>query len=86
MKLQKLTFSNSIRTLLLTVPVISSTAFAACSDLSDTAATHSTLNFQSSAVRTRHADDYVTVGPRYYYSKDQTFERPWPFGPEYNPQ
>jgi hypothetical protein len=86
MKLEKSTFGDSIRRLVLTVPVIASTAFAACSNLSDSAATHSTVNFQGSAVRPDHADDFVTIGPRYYYSKDKTFERPWPFGPEYNPQ
>jgi hypothetical protein len=28
----------------------------------------------------------VNVGPRTYNSKDLSFDRRWPFGPEFNPQ
>ena len=78
--------TNSIRRLLLTVPVICSMAFAACSDVGGTAGTHATVNLQSAAVGKHQTGDNVTIGPRTYNSETQSFDRPWPFGPESNPQ
>jgi hypothetical protein len=84
MKTQKST--NSIRGLLLIVPVIGSMAFAACSDLAGTAGTRATVSFQSAAVGERQTRDNITIGPATYNSESRSFERPWPFGPESNPQ
>jgi hypothetical protein len=86
MKTQKSKRAHSIRRLLLMVPAIYSMAFAACSDFAGTARTHATVNLRSAAVGTHQADDNVTIGPRTYNSKNQSFDRPWPFGPEFNPQ
>jgi hypothetical protein len=84
MKTQRST--NSIRRLLLTAPVICSLAFAACSDIGGAAGTHATVNFQSAAVGTPQTGDNVTIGPSNYNSETRSFDRPWPFGPESNPQ
>jgi hypothetical protein len=86
MKIQKSILNNSIRPLLLSVPVMLTTAFAACSNLAGTAGNHPTVNFQSPAVGRHQTGDYLTIGPRSYNAKDQSFDRPWPFGPEFNPQ
>jgi hypothetical protein len=86
MKTQKLIHANSIRRLPFMVPVICSLAFAACSDVAGTAGTHATVNLQSAAVGERQTGDNVTIGPRTYNSETRSFERPWPFGPESNPQ
>jgi hypothetical protein len=61
-------------------------AFAACSDVAGTAGTHATVNLQTAAVGGPQTGDNVTIGPRTYNSEDRDFDRPWPFGPESNPQ
>jgi hypothetical protein len=86
MKTQNLIHTNSIRGLILMVSVICSTAFAACSDAAGTAGTHATVNLQSATVGLRQTGDNVTIGPKTYNSESRSFERPWPFGPESNPQ
>jgi hypothetical protein len=77
---------NSVRRLLLMVPVICSMAFAACSDVVGTAGTHAIVSFQSAAVGKPQTGDNAAIGARTYNSEAQGFERPWPFGPESNPQ
>jgi hypothetical protein len=86
MKTQELIYSHAIRRLLLIVPVICTMAFAACSDVAGTAGTHATVNLQTAAVGERQTGDNVTIGPRTYNSEARDFDRPWPFGPESNPQ
>jgi hypothetical protein len=86
MKTQKSIHTNSIRRLPFMVPVICSLAFAACSDVAGTAGTHATVSLQSAAVGERQTSDNVTIGQRTYNSETRSFERPWPFGPEFNPQ
>jgi hypothetical protein len=86
MKTQKSIHSHSIRRLLLMVPVICSIAFAACSDVAFGAGTHPAVNLQSAAVGESQTSDNVTIGPRTYNSDTRDFDRPWPFGPESNPQ
>ena len=86
MKTQKSIHTNPIRRLLLIVPAICSMAFAACSYLSGTAGTRPTVNFQSAAVGERRTGDNVTIGPRTYNSETRSFDSPWPFGPQSNPQ
>ena len=70
----------------LIVPVTCSMAFAACSDLASEAGTHPTVNLQSARVGEPQTGDDVTIGPATYNSESQSFERPWPFGPEFDPQ
>jgi hypothetical protein len=74
-------------------------AFAASADAGGTARRHATVNFQSASAR-KHATvnwqsaamgrpqtgDNVTIGSSNYNSEDRSFDRPWPFGPEANPQ
>jgi hypothetical protein len=86
MKNQKSMNANLIPRLFLTVPIICSTAFAACSDVAGTAATHSVVNLQSAVVGERQAADNVTIGSRTYNSETRSFDRPWPFGPESSAQ
>jgi hypothetical protein len=87
MKIQQSIHPNSSRRLLLLVPVICSMAFAACSDLAGTAGTHAIVNYQNAAVGGGpQTGDNVTIGPRTYNLEAQSFERPWPFGPAFNPQ
>jgi hypothetical protein len=86
MKTQTSIHSNFICRLLLMVPVICSMAFAACSEVAGTAGTHLTVNLQSALVGKPQTGDNVTIGPETYNSKDHGFDRPWPFGPEFNPQ
>ena len=86
MKTQKLIHTNSIRRLLLMVPVICSMAFAACSDVAGPAGTHTTVNLQTAVVGEPRTGDNVTIGPRTYNSETRSFDSPWPFGPESNPQ
>jgi hypothetical protein len=86
MKSQKSIHTNSSRRLLLIVPVICSLAFAACSDLAGTAGTHAIVNYQNAAVGGPQTSHNVTIGPTTYHSETQGFDRPWPFGPEFNPQ
>jgi len=64
------------------VPVISSMAFAACSNLSGKAESHPTVNLQSLAVGKTQTSDYLTIGKRTYNTETRSFDRPWPFGPE----
>jgi hypothetical protein len=71
---------------LLIVPVTCSMAFSACSDLAGKAGTHPNVNYQNAVVGGPQNDDNVTIGPTTYNSETQSFERPWPFGPEFNPQ
>ena len=78
--------TKSIRSLVVIVPVICSMAFAACSDVDSTAGTHATVNLRSAAVGKHQPGDNVTIGPSTYNSVSHSFERPWPFGPEFNPQ
>ena len=86
MKTQKSIQTDSVCRPLLIVPMICSMALAACSEVAGTAGTHPTVNLQSAVVREPQTGDDVTIGPRTYNSKDQSFDRPWPFGPEFNPQ
>jgi hypothetical protein len=86
MKTQSPIHANSTCRLLLMVPVVFSLAFAACSDVAGTAGTHQAVNLQSAAVGEHETSDNVTIGPRTYNSETQGFDRPWPFGPESNPQ
>jgi hypothetical protein len=86
MKIQQSIHPNSSRRLLLLVPVICSMAFAACSDLAGTAGTHAIVNYQNAAVGGPQTGHNVTIGLTTYNSETQSFERPWPFGPEFNPQ
>jgi hypothetical protein len=86
MKTNKLILNNGIRTALLLFPVIFSTAFAGCSDVAGTAGAHSAVNFQASATGKDAGRNDLTIGPRTYNSETNSFERPWPFGPEANPQ
>jgi hypothetical protein len=86
MKIRELVLSKSIRRAFLFVPVIFATSFAACSDLGATAGTPASVNFQSSVVGNKQSGEYITIGPRSYNSESKSFERAWPFGPEYNPQ
>ena len=82
MKTQRSIQANSIRRLLLMVPVVCSLAFAACSDVAGTAGTHRAVNLQSAAVGEHETGDNVTIGPRTYDPETRNFDRPWPFGPE----
>jgi len=87
MKTQKSIHTNANHRLLLIVPLICSMAFAACSDLPGTAGTtRPTVNFQSAAVGEPQTVDNVTIGPRTYNSETRSFDSPWPFGPQSNPQ
>jgi hypothetical protein len=86
MKAQEFIYSHSIRRLLLMVPVICTMGFAACSDIAGTAGTHPTVNLQTAAAGAPQSDDNVTIGRRTYNSEARDFDRPWPFGPESNPQ
>jgi len=86
MKTQKSIDTNSVRRVLLTVPVICSMAFAAGSDVAGTAGTHPAVNLQSAVVGEPQTGDNVTIGPRTYDSDTRDFDRPWPFGPESGPQ
>jgi hypothetical protein len=86
MKTQESIRSHSIHRLLFMVPVICTMAVAACSDVAGTAGTHATVNLQTAAVGGPQTGDNVTIGPRTYNSEDRDFDRPWPFGPESNPQ
>jgi hypothetical protein len=86
MKSQKSIHNNTGLRLLSMVPLICSLAFAACSDLGSRPGTSASVNLQSAAVGERQSGDNVTIGPRTYNSESKSFERPWPFGPESNPQ
>jgi hypothetical protein len=86
MKTKKSIYTNSIRRLLLIAPVTCSMAFAACSDVDGTAGRHAIINYQNAAVGGPQTGDNVTIDPRTYNSEAQSFERPWPFGPAFNPQ
>jgi hypothetical protein len=86
MKIQKPIHTNLICQLLLTFAVMCSMAFAACSYVDGTARTHATVSFQSAVTRNPQTGDNVTIGPRTYNSGAQSFDRPWPFGPESSPQ
>jgi hypothetical protein len=86
MKTQKSIHTNSIFRLLLKAPVICSLAFAACSDVAGTAGKHANVSLQSQIVGETQTGDNVTIGPRTYDSETRSFDRPWPFGPESNPQ
>jgi len=81
MKTQKSIHNHTLRRLVLMVPVIASTAFAACSDVAGTGGTHATVNLQSAAVGHQTGDN-VTIGRRTYETETRSFDRPWPFGPE----
>jgi hypothetical protein len=69
MKTQKTIHSHSIRRLLLMVPMICSTAFAACSEVAGTAGTHPAVNLQTAAVGEPQTGDNVTIGPLTYHSE-----------------
>jgi hypothetical protein len=85
-KTQKSIHNHSIRRLLLMVPVICSMALAASSGVAGTAGTHATVSLQTAVVGKPQTGDNVTIGPRTYNTEARDFERPWPFGPESNPQ
>jgi len=86
MKAQKSIHNRSIRRLLFIGPVVCSIAFAGCSDVARTAGTQTNVNLQSTVVGEPQNGDNVSIGPATYNSATHGFERPWPFGPEYNPQ
>jgi hypothetical protein len=86
MKTQKSIHTNSIRRSLLIVSVICPLAVAACSDVAGTAGTHATVSFKSAVVGEPQTGDNVSIGPRTYNSETRSFDRPWPFGAESNPQ
>jgi hypothetical protein len=86
MKTQTSIHSNSICRLLFMVPLICSMGFAACSEVAGTAGTHLTVNLRSALAGKSQTGDNVTIGPKTYNSKERSFDRPWPFGPEFNPQ
>jgi hypothetical protein len=86
MKIQQSIHTNPVRRLALIFPVICSMAFAACSDVAKTAGNHASISFQSTVTGGRQTGDNVTIGPRTYNSETRDFDRPWPFGPESNPQ
>jgi len=86
MKTHELIYGQAIRRMLLMVPVICTMGFAAYSDAAGTAGTHATVNLQTAAVREPRTGGNVTIGPRTYNSEARGFDRPWPFGPESNPQ
>ena len=86
MKTQKSIHPNSIRRSLLIVSAICPMAFAACSDVAGRAGTHAAVSFHSAVVGEPRTGDNVTIGLRTYNSETRSFDRPWPFGPESNPQ
>jgi hypothetical protein len=67
------------------VPVICSTAVAACSS-QGTARTLVGVSFQTAVVGNPQTSDNVTIGSRAYNSESRDFDRPWPFGPESDQQ
>ena len=81
MKIQQSIHTNPVRRLAL-IFVICSMAFAACSEVAETAANHASISFQSPVTGRRQTGDNVTIGPRTYNSETRSFDRPWPFGPE----
>jgi len=85
MKIHKSIHTNSIFRLL-SVPVICSMAFAACSDVAGTAGKHANVSLQTQTVGETQTHDNVTIGPRTYNSETRGFDRPWPFGPESDQQ
>ena len=86
MKTRTSIYITSVGRLLLMVPVICSMEFAACFGVAGTPRRHLTVNLQKALVRKPQTGNYVTIGPKTYNSKDHAFDRPWPFGPEFNPQ
>ena len=86
MKIQKSIHINSIRRLFLMVSAICLLAFTGCSHLADKTGTRSTVNYHAAAAGESQTGDNVTIGPTTYNSETQSFETPWPFGPELNPQ
>lgn len=86
MKTQKSIHTKSINPLLLMVPVICSLAFAACSDVDGTTGMQAIVNLRYSTMGTHQTGNNVTIGPSSYNSESHSFEKPWPFGPEFNPQ
>ena len=68
------------------VPLIFSLAFAACSDVVGTPGTHQAVNLQGAVVGKPQTGENVTIGPRIYELETRDFDRPWPFGPESDPQ
>jgi hypothetical protein len=86
MKTQNSLQANSIRRLLLLIPVLCSIPFAACSDVAGTAGTHPSVNLQIATLGESQTGENVTIGPEAYNSEDRSFDSPWPFGPETNPQ
>jgi hypothetical protein len=86
MKIQKPNHTVLIRQLLLKFAVMCSIALAACSHVNGTARTHATVGFQSAVMGKPQTGDNVTIGSRTYNPETQSFDRPWPFGPEFSPQ
>ena len=86
MKVHSFIRNKLIRKTLLIVPVICSTALAACSDVTGTAATHPVVNFQAPTTGENQRTNNVTIGESTYNSETKSFEKAWPFGPEANPQ
>ena len=77
---------NALRGALLIAPVISSMVFASCSDVAGTAAADSMVNFQAPTTGENTTGRDLTISERTYNSETKSFDRPWPFGPEENPQ
>ena len=86
MKIQKAIRTNCLRQILLVVTASCSVALAACSHLADKTGTRSTVNYHVAAAGEPQTGDNVTIGPTTYNSETQSFETPFPFGPELNPQ
>ena len=66
--------------------MICSMVFAACSDVAGTAGTRPTVNLQSAAMGEPKTGNNVSIGPSTYDSETRSFDRPWPFGPQSDPQ
>ncbi len=68
------------------VSVICSLAFASCSDFAGKPVTHPTANYKNAVVGGLQAGPNVTIGQTTYNPATKSFEKPWPFGPVFNPQ
>ena len=72
--------------LLTIVPAISLFGLTGCQSVDGTARIHSTAHMISAVSENHETGDNVTIGPSTYSTKNGSFDRPWPFGPESNPQ
>ena len=72
--------------LLTIVPAISLVGLTGCQSVDGTARIRSTANMVSAVPGNHETGENVTIGPSTYNTKNASFDRPWPFGPESNPQ